>query len=253
MSISSLKAQFILILKRVSKDLNSYKNLKTIVVALLGVSLLSACASKSGYDENGYEHCDGEATYTLIFDSTWSAETHPDDFPDASHYSELIGATHNGDVSFWSPGKTASSGIKDVAELGVNWKFIKAVNWAIKIGEAKALVHGPDIKHSPGRAQVGFQVDGKHSLITILSMIAPSPDWFVGVSGLDMCENGTWVPNKTIGLKAYDAGTDDGANYTAGDQTSEPKMPISLLRSGIHHSNGVIPQLGTFSFELIPN
>ena len=34
--------------------------------------------------------------YQVTFARTWSAETHPQDFPLLAHFSPVIGATHNG-------------------------------------------------------------------------------------------------------------------------------------------------------------
>jgi len=222
--------------------------IKHVSVLLLGVSILSACASKP--ERYGAIQCEGHATYSAVLKSTWSAETHPNDFPDKAHFSELIGATHSSEVSFWSLGQKASAGIKDVSELGINRKFFKEVKWAKKIGEASSVIHGPDIKNASGRAEVEFPVIGKYSLLTLMAMIAPSPDWFVGVSGFNLCENGTWVSNKTIDLKVYDAGTDDGKTYTAKDQVTVPKGVITELRSGMHNENGLIPKFATLSINL---
>lgn len=45
-------------------------------------------------------------------------------------------------------------------------------------------------------------------------MISPSPDWFVGISNLELCqEDGKWVENKIIDLYPWDAGTDKGMTY----------------------------------------
>lgn len=42
----------------------------------------------------------------------------------------------------------------------------------------------------------------------------PSPDWIVGVSGLELCmANCSWIPYKELNLYPYDAGTDDGLTY----------------------------------------
>jgi len=224
------------------------KVVKTASVLWVGAWLLSACASQS--EIYGATQCEGGATYSAVFNSTWSPETHPTDFPDQAHFSELIGATHNSEVSFWSVGQKASAGIKDVSELGINRKFIKEVKWAMKIGEAGSVVHGSDIKVASGLAEVQFQANSKYSLLTLMTMIAPSPDWFVGISGLKLCENGTWVSNKTISLKVYDAGTDDGARYMAENKVTMPKEAITELRSGMHNENGVIPQFATLSLKL---
>lgn len=47
-------------------------------------------------------------TYKVTFNATWSEETHPDDFPPNPHFSGLIGASHNDEVSFWKEGELAS-------------------------------------------------------------------------------------------------------------------------------------------------
>lgn len=45
-------------------------------------------------------------------------------------------------------------------------------------------------------------------------MTGPSPDWFVGVSELNLCEEScTWVENKVLDLYLYDSGTDSGVSY----------------------------------------
>lgn len=52
-------------------------------------------------------------------------------------------------------------------------------------------------------------------LVSFVSMIDPSPDWFLGVSGLDLClRNCTWAESKIVDLYPYDAGTDSGPTYT---------------------------------------
>ena len=42
------------------------------------------------------------------------------------------------------------------------------------------------------------------------SMIAPSPDWFIGLSGLNLYANKRWVADTTVQLFVYDAGTENG-------------------------------------------
>lgn len=51
--------------------------------------------------------------------------------------------------------------------------------------------------------------------ITIaLHVIDPSPDWIVGVSALELCnENCSWVESKILNLYPWDAGTDSGITY----------------------------------------
>jgi spondin-1 len=62
-------------------------------------------------------------------------------------------------------------------------------------------------------------------------MIYPSPDWFVGVSGLELClANGSWVEQKILNLYPYDAGTDSGPTYISPDQPTIPKEAIRRIK-----------------------
>ena len=58
------------------------------------------------------------ARYRLTFNATWSAQTHPNEFPSSAHFSGLIGMTHNGNAMLFTKGEIASDGIKNMAETG---------------------------------------------------------------------------------------------------------------------------------------
>lgn len=59
-----------------------------------------------------------------------------------------------------------------------------------------------------------FRVDPEKHLISLISMIQPSPDWFVGVSGIELClSDCTWMENRIINMYPWDAGTDSGPTY----------------------------------------
>jgi spondin-1 len=76
-----------------------------------------------------------------------------------------------------------------------------------------------------------FRVDSKHHLVSLVSMIYPSPDWFVGVSGLELCmSNGSWLEEKVMNLYPYDAGTDSGPTYISSDQPTLPKEAIRRIK-----------------------
>ena len=102
------------------------------------------------------------------------------------------------------------------------------------------------------RRPLEFDIVPSHPHVTLVSMLAPSPDWFVGVSGLSLLdEDGNWKENETVELRLYDAGTDDGATFNADNANSDPAEPISLLTSESGHTdfrNGE-PAVGTFLFE----
>lgn len=65
-----------------------------------------------------------------------------------------------------------------------------------------------------GKTFAVFRVDSDNHLVSFVSMISPSPDWFVGISALELCQQDcTWLESKVIDLYPWDAGTDNGVTY----------------------------------------
>ena len=193
------------------------------------------------------------ARYQVMFDATWSAATHPVDFPGSPHFSRLIGGTHAEGVVFWEPGAVASAGIEAMAETGATSPLDAEIQAAIAVGTAERLIEGGGIRRSPGRVGVEFQIGRDHPLVTLVSMIAPSPDWFVGVHGLSLVENGDWVAEKTVTLAPYDAGTDGGDTYRSPNLETMPREPIRDIVDPPLAPGGVAAPLGTFTFVRLPS
>lgn len=82
-----------------------------------------------------------------------------------------------------------------------------------------------------GKTFAVFRVDSEHHLVSFASAIFPAPDWFVGVSGLELClGDGSWIEEKTINLYPYDAGTDSGPTYISSDQPTMPQEAIRRIK-----------------------
>jgi hypothetical protein len=101
---------------------------------------------------------------------------------------------------------------------------------------------------SPGIAEVDFTMDPGFPLVTVVTMIAPSPDWFVGVRNLSLCSDGEWVDSLSVDLFAYDAGTDSGVDYGSDNEPTVPHVPIRPIDEAPFLVDGEIPILGTFTF-----
>jgi hypothetical protein len=167
--------------------------------------------------------------YRVVFSSTWSAETHPG-FPAGAHFSPLIGATHHPNVTFWISGTLASPGMEQMAETGGTSILRQEI--AAAGSQVHALITGPGMATSPGQVATStLAASLSHPHVTLVTMIAPSPDWFVGVHGLSLLdEQGRWRDQLVVTLYPYDAGTDDGADYTSADVEPTPHHPIGNLR-----------------------
>ena len=193
------------------------------------------------------------ARYKVTFQSIWDSETHPTNFPSDPHFSGLVGATHNSDGLLWKSGETASPGIEEMAETGRKNILLQEVSGLIDKGTAQSALSGGNIAFSPGEVSLEFEISQSHPLVTLVSMLAPSPDWFVGVSALTLFENGDWVARKDINLALYDAGTDDGLRFNSANANSNPAQGIQRLTSDSKDTDFVNGRdyIGQFIFEKI--
>lgn len=188
-------------------------------------------------------------TYTVTFNATWSAATHPEDFPPDPHFSRLVGATHDESVELWAPGETASDGVEWMAETGGTSTLESEIAALAAGGAAITSVVGDFIATSPGTASAILEVTRDQPLVTLVSMIAPSPDWFVGVRDLDLRDGAGWLDGVTGELFVYDAGTDSGASYTAVNADTQPREPIARIEASPFADGSGLRSVGTFSFS----
>ncbi|XP_066257165.1 spondin-1 isoform X2 [Euwallacea similis] len=177
--------------------------------------------------------CD-EAKYEVTFEGLWSRNTHPKDFPSngrITRFSDIIGASHTVNYSFWNYGEFASEGLQQLAEYG-NTRLLESELKA-KSDHIRTIIkaRGVSFPNITGKTFAVFRVDNKHHLMSIVSMIDPSPDWIVGVSGLELClRNCSWVESKALNLYPWDVGTDDGITYLSVNQPAVTKQPIRRLK-----------------------
>lgn len=188
------------------------------------------------------------ARYRVTFQATWSASSHPIEFPSSAHFSPLVGGTHNTQVTFWRDGAIATDGIKDMAERGLTSTLSAEINAAIAARTAEHVFTGGNIDDSPGSAVAEFEIGRDYPLVTLVSMIAPSPDWFVGVSGVPLLQDGQWMSSRRFDLDPWDAGTDGGVTFLAPDVTLAPRLPITRIVTPPLSPAGRVTSLGSFSF-----
>ena len=192
------------------------------------------------------------AEYELRFDATWTAETHPQDYPPNPHFSPLVGGSHSDAVVFWEVGGIATQGIESMAETGSTSALRTEVNAAIDNGTAREFIRGSGVGAPPASTSLEFTVSQDHPLATIVTMIAPSPDWFVGVNSLSLIDNdGQWIDQIVVDLYPYDAGTDSGITYTSPNEDTDPQEPIAEITGYPFLNNDEVLPLGTFTFTRI--
>ncbi|PRD38258.1 UNVERIFIED_CONTAM: Spondin-1 [Trichonephila clavipes] len=106
-----------------------------------------------------------------------------------------------------------------------NWSTSNKIRTIIK---ARGLWY-PNVQ---GKTFAVFRVDKYHHLMSLLSMLGPSPDWIVGVSALELClKNCSWVTEKVMNLYPWDAGTDSGHTYLTSKSATVPQEKIRRITS----------------------
>ncbi|XP_014483315.1 PREDICTED: spondin-1 [Dinoponera quadriceps] len=176
-----------------------------------------------------------EAKYEVTFEGLWSRNTHPKDFPSKSwliRFSDVIGASHTRNYSFWHYNGMASVGLRQVAEHGSTRKLEGELKNQSEHIRTIIKARGISYPNVTGRTFAVFRVDQKHHLMSLVSMIDPSPDWIVGVSNLELClSNCSWIEHKELNLYPYDAGTDSGISYLSPDSPTVPQEAIRRITS----------------------
>ncbi len=156
--------------------------------------------------------------------------------------------THNGNTMLFAKGEIASDGIKNMAETGSKNPLESEIQNLISNGTGNNLISGGGINPSPGEVSLEFDIVSSHSKASVVSMLAPSPDWFIAVSNINLIENNEWVVNKTITVDIYDAGTDDGATFVSPDEPTIPRAAIfEIITPPLAINNAVAP-LGSITF-----
>lgn len=188
------------------------------------------------------------ATYTITFTSVWNSSDHGK-LPGGAHWSKLVGTNHNSNITFLEMGQNATQGIENIAELGNNTLFNSEVNTSITNGNTEQYIDGNDLSSATGTITLmGLEISEDYPLLTLVSMIAPSPDWMIALYSFPLLDGGNnWKDNISIDLFPYDAGTDDGSNYSSPNNDTNPQDPISSLQGVSPFNNN---KIGTLTLTL---
>ena len=212
-----------------------------------------AMAASTPADTMGAMADAGPATYKVEFTPLWTKASFPIEYPDTSlihrpHFSGLIGTGHNANYHVYAIGQPPTPGLERLSEMGKHDPLDAEIKAAIAAGNALALSESDPLKDFSETATTQVNVDGAHPMVSLVAMIAPSPDWFAGVGDVNLMENGAWVATKTIDVQPYDSGGDNGTTYLADDVEAHPKQPTKLNDSRHFMKNGAVQPVARITF-----
>ncbi|KAL2779934.1 spondin-2 precursor, partial [Daubentonia madagascariensis] len=199
--------------------------------------LLATLDSTTGQPFAGESVCSARtlAKYSVTFTGKWSQTAFPKQYPlfrPPAQWSSLLGAAHSSDYSMWRKNEYVSNGLRDFAERGEAWALMREIEAA---GEKLQSVHGvfsaPAVPSGTGQTSTELEVHSRHSLVSFVVRIVPSPDWFVGVDSLDLCEGGHWKEQVAVDLYPHDAGTDSGFTFSSPNFATIPQDTVTEITS----------------------
>lgn len=194
----------------------------------------------------GFASAQDTARYQVDIDFNWSAAPELD-----AHWSRLIAFAHSSRYTLFEDGATASSGLALVATNGRVSVLEAELAEGRRRGRVGQHVVLPGIA-SPGTFTFALDVDVMFSRMSFATMLAPSPDWFSGLSHVNLRDEDVWRDQFSVALWPWDAGVDSGPDYTEPNIDTQPRQSVRLLT----HPDFLTPEglrpIGRATFTRLP-
>lgn len=140
----------------------------------------------------------------------------------------------------WAPNTNATRGIENVAEIGNRVSL--HVEFANAGDATNDMVWGKLTYNSlePWQTLPDITVSKDTPLLSSISMIAPSPDWFTGFCNYDVrATKSSWAGEFIILTYPWDAGTEQGDEFSLNNDPEAPHMPLFQFTKDTVPDNGI--------------
>jgi len=167
-------------------------------------------------------------SYECDFINRWTSSRHPNQFPGSGHWSTPLMASHNKRYTMWSDMQVSSAGVEKVAEKGALGSLTKELAAAgfmvndVASSSGSFFPSGGDFASTP--IQGLLDMDNSHRLISSITKIEPSPDWFSGLNSYSPVMNDRWLSSFNVYSYPWDAGSEDGSSYSGSNLATDPKV-----------------------------
>ena len=166
-----------------------------------------------------------EATYRITVTGKWQMPQFG--VPNNVHFTYFAGMVHNSNSWLWKAGSKASLGIKNLAETGGLTQIIQETDSIIYQKNSIEHIAFPP-PSALGSVSSNVYCNSDYSYVSFASMIAPTPDWFIGINSLNLYNSNQWVQDTLLNLYVHDAGTKDGDAFSMTGPATMPQQPIML-------------------------
>lgn len=191
-----------------------------------------------------------DAIYEVSLLLNWNEVDFPMDYPTGAHFSRLVSWSHDKTVLHFQEGDLASEGMEQMAERGRTTPLDTEIMALITNNQALDFQIGDWLRTGVGELKDTLAVTDVYSSISLTTMIAPSPDWFVAAVNVDTYANGRFMDDIIMPAMVFDSGTDDGITFRSTNEDSVPQQVITLLTNS---PLGDASDLASFQFRRIDN
>lgn len=207
--------------------------------------------------ENAYASltCQKAVRYNVKWEFTWQNDVdsqhlfNGDNTPPVVFVGPSVGVTNlKNQTPFWQFGSLASDGLKSLVEDGATTILEKEL-------ETKGVQFFSTPKTVGGvtSSVISMNVGANMVKATLAAQLNPSPGWFVGVSGVLLCdEYENWINLVSFPLMPINAGTTTDTSFIPPTTPADPPDGISYLKGDLLDTlfNGF--PIGTVTFQRIP-
>lgn len=130
---------------------------------------------------------DSLAVYKVTLEGHWNRELFPKHFPEhrpPAHFSKSFGISHNASFNLFKIDQVASDGLKQFCETGTDtdeWEN-EEINSKLIFDEFTI----PKLTDPMEKIESRLFVQSNSSLISLVTKLMPSPDWFIGIDSLQV-------------------------------------------------------------------
>lgn len=192
-----------------------------------------------------------EARYTITVEGKWSSPAFA--VPGGAHFTTFVGMVHNNQAYLWKEGTLASPGTELLAEIGNGTTLLTEIDSMIAARNASSLLLFTAPATLSSNRTTSVYCNTNYPEVSFASMLGPTPDWFVGVSGINLLRNNQWVTDTLIYLYPYDAGTEEGDMFGYNNPASIPQQPVHLLQAAqatvLANGNRTLAPIATARFR----
>ena len=148
-----------------------------------------------------------------------------------AQWSRTVGAVaHSGQqLQLFREGHLASPGLALLAQTGETLALEAEIQNSTS-ESLRSVFSVLPVPRGEGQGQTNFFLPGgENTRVSCVTGLIPSPDWFVGVDNLQLCEAGQFLSHLAVDLQLFDAGTDNGLTFTAPNWETSPPAPVTRI------------------------